>query len=158
MVSVCFVCLGNICRSPTAEGVFRHLVRQAGLEEKIEIDSAGTGGYHVGERPDPRSRAAAERRGIQVDGCARKFAPADFQRFDYVLAMDGANLEALQAMRPASGRATLSLLRAFDPAAPAGSFVPDPYYGGDSGFDEVIDQCLRACKGLLAHIRQEHGL
>jgi protein-tyrosine phosphatase len=158
MVSVCFVCLGNICRSPTAEGVFRHLVEAAGLGGAIEIDSAGTGGYHVGDRPDPRSRAAAQRRGIRVDGCARQFVRADFDRFDYVLAMDGSNLEALRALRPKSCRGKLALLRSFDAAAPENSFVPDPYYGGDSGFDEVIDQCLRACEGLLAHIRREHGL
>ena len=158
MVSVCFVCLGNICRSPTAEGVFRHLVREAGLEHQIRIDSAGTAGYHCGDPPDSRSRAAAERRGILVDGCARQFVHADFARFDYVLAMDRTNLKELELLRPPDGRGHLGLLRSFDPSAPKDASVPDPYYGGASGFDEVLDQCVRACRGLLDHIRREHGL
>jgi protein-tyrosine phosphatase len=158
MVSVCFVCLGNICRSPTAEGVFRHLVQKAGLEHAIHVDSAGTGGYHCGEPPDSRARAAAKRRGIVVDGCARQFERSDFEKFDYVLAMDGSNLTHLEQMRPANAKAHLGLLRGFDPSAPEGAAVPDPYYGGASGFDEVLDQCLLACQGLLEHIRREHGL
>ncbi len=158
MVSVCFVCLGNICRSPTAEGVFRSLVREAGLEGAIRIDSAGTGGYHAGEPPDERARKAAARRGIVVDGRARKFRASDFSEFDYVLAMDASNLADLKALYSAGARARLSLLRAFDATAPEDAAVPDPYYGGDDGFDDVIDQCLRACRGLLEHIRQEHGL
>jgi protein-tyrosine phosphatase len=158
MVSVCFVCLGNICRSPTAEGVFRHLVEEAGLTQAIQIESAGTAGYHQGDPPDPRARAAAQRRGIRVDGCARQFVAADFARFDYVLAMDSSNYSDLERLRPKTARAKLSLLRAFDAEAPENACVPDPYYGGDSGFDEVLDQCLRACRGLLTQIRQEHRL
>jgi protein-tyrosine phosphatase len=158
MVSVCFVCLGNICRSPTAEGVFRHLVAKAGLDGAIRIDSAGTAGYHSGDPPDSRSRDAASRRGIVVDGCARQFKAADFSRFDYVLAMDGSNLADLEDLRPDTAQGTLRLLRSFDPTAPEGASVPDPYYGGASGFDEVLDQCLRACQGLLDHIRREHRL
>lgn len=158
MLSVCFVCLGNICRSPTAEGVFRHLVREAGLEQKILIDSAGTGDYHCGEPPDARSRAAARRRGIEVGGCARQFVASDFSKFDYVLAMDASNLENLMAMRPPNARGHVGLLRSFDPTAPENASVPDPYYGGDAGFDEVLDQCELACRGLLEHIRREHGL
>jgi protein-tyrosine phosphatase len=158
MVSVCFVCLGNICRSPTAEGVFRHLVENAGLAQAIQVDSAGTAGYHAGDRPDSRSRRAAEKRGIMVDGRARQFEASDFSRFDYVLAMDGSNLSDLEALRSDSDRGVLRLLRSFDHSAPADASVPDPYYGGASGFDEVLDQCLRACQGLLDHVRKEHGL
>lgn len=158
MVSVCFVCLGNICRSPTAEGVFRSLVAEAGLEALIRIDSAGTAGYHAGDPPDPRARKAAARRGITVHGQARQFLATDFGEFDYVLAMDGSNLANLEELYSEGVRAKLSLLRAFDATAPKHASVPDPYYGGDDGFDEVLDQCLRACRGLLEHIKKEHRL
>jgi protein-tyrosine phosphatase len=158
MVSVCFVCLGNICRSPTAEGVFRSLVAEAGLDAVIAIDSAGTAGYHAGEPPDARARSAAARRGITVDGRARQFLATDFDEFDYVLAMDRSNLAELEELRSERARARLSLLRAFDATAPEHAAVPDPYYGGADGFDEVLDQCLRACKGLLEHIKKEHRL
>lgn len=156
---LCFVCLGNICRSPTAEGVMHALVRDAGLASSIVIDSAGTGAWHVGELPDPRTRAAARARGLELTSTARLFVQADLDRFDYVLAMDGANLQALQRMaRTAGERARIHLLRSFDPAAPAGAEVPDPYYGGPRGFDEVLDMCERACRGLLAHLREKHEL
>lgn len=137
----------------------RHLVREAGLEHAIDVDSAGTAGYHTGELPDSRARAAAQRRGIVMVGRARQFKALDFEHFDYVLAMDAANLRDLRALAKNSGaRAKLRLLRAFDPAAPAEAAVPDPYYGGDAGFDEVLDLCDAACRGLLEHIRREHGL
>src|SRR5690349_5347502 len=110
MVSVCFVCLGNICRSPTAEGVFRSLVAEAGLDAAIHIDSAGTAGYHAGEPPDARARKAAERRGIRVHGQARQFLASDFEAFDYVLAMDGSNLADLAELYRDGARARLSLL------------------------------------------------
>lgn len=158
MVSVCFVCLGNICRSPTAEGVFRSLVVKAGLDSVIRIDSAGTAGYHAGEPPDRRACHAAARRGIQVHGRARQFLASDFDEFDYVLVMDGSNLADLRQLYSSGARAQLSLLRAFDASAPEHAAVPDPYYGGDDGFDEVLDQCLRACQGLLEHIKKEHDL
>ncbi|MBX3250346.1 MAG: low molecular weight phosphotyrosine protein phosphatase [Myxococcales bacterium] len=158
-VRLCFVCLGNICRSPTAEGVFRHLVVRAGLEHALEIDSAGTGGWHVGEAPDTRSAAAAAERGIRVDGAARKFVAADFARFDYVVAMDRSNRENLRKLAPtADARAKISLLRDHDPASPPESDVPDPYYGGPHGFEEVLDLCERACEALLASVRERHGL
>ncbi len=157
MVRVCFVCLGNICRSPTAEGVMRHLVAEAGLEGRIEIDSAGTGDWHIGAPPDTRSAAAAKRRGITLGGRARQFTPKDFERFDHVLAMDDKNHADLLAMAPAAARAKVRLLRSFDPASPAGASVPDPYYTTD-GFDEVVDLCLVACGHLLAHLREAHGL
>jgi protein-tyrosine phosphatase len=158
-ISVCFVCLGNICRSPTAEGVFRHLVAEAKLDESFEIDSAGTAGYHSGEPPDPRARAAGRRAGIAVGGRARQFLAADFARFDYVIAMDSSNLtdlKRLAASAEASGK--VRLLRAFDPAAAQGAPIPDPYYGDDRGFDEVLALCLVACGHLLAQIRTEHDL
>jgi protein-tyrosine phosphatase len=157
VVTLCFVCLGNICRSPTAEGVMRHLVREAGLEHRIKVESAGTAGYHCGDAPDRRARAAAKRRGIEVSGAARQFQRSDWQRCDYVLAMDHSNHEDLAAIAPPEARAKLHLLRSFDPASPAGADVPDPYYGGDDGFDHVLDLCIAACKPLLERIRREHG-
>lgn len=158
MVSVCFVCLGNICRSPTAEGVMKHLVAEAGLTQHIFVDSAGTAGYHAGERSDARSREAARRRGIQLDHVARQFRRSDFERFDYVLAMDLNNLDDLGQLAGPGAASKLQLLRAYDPSAPANAAVPDPYYGGEQGFEDVLDMCERACRGLLAHIRKEHGI
>ncbi len=151
--SVCFVCLGNICRSPTAEGVFLALIREEGLMTQIRVDSAGTAAYHTGERADRRSRQFAERRGYELPSVARQFVAEDFARFDYVLALDRENLRNLKALSqgiPFQGH--LGLLRDFDPTAPKGSSVPDPYYGGDQGFEEVLNQCERACRGLLEHI------
>jgi protein-tyrosine phosphatase len=153
-VRICFVCLGNICRSPTAHGVMERLVRDAGLAERVALDSAGTGAWHVGELPDPRSRAAAKKRGYEVTHRARKFVAADFDRFDLVLAMDVDNLASLERLargRPAAP--PIRLLRAFDASAPDGAEVPDPYSGEDDGFEDVLDICERACRGLLAHIR-----
>lgn len=159
MLRVCFVCLGNICRSPTAEGVMRHLVARAGLAEQIDVDSAGTAAYHAGERPDRRARAVAKARGIDLVGRARQFVEADWERFDYVLAMDTENFTDLAGSAPLSAKeGKLRLLRSFDPDAPANASVPDPYYGGAGGFERVLDLCEAACQGLLAHIRAEHGL
>lgn len=148
---VCFVCLGNICRSPTAEGVMRHLVTQAGLAEAWVLDSAGTGGWHKGEPPDPRAVTAAAARGIVVEGRARRFEPADFDRFDLVLAMDRENrANLLRLCRDAGDVAKVRLLRDHDPAAAPESDVPDPYYGGPDGFVEILDQIEAACRGLLS--------
>lgn len=158
MVRLCFVCLGNICRSPTAEGVMRHLVEQAGLTSLIEIDSAGTAAYHTGNPPDRRSRQAAAARGIEVGGRARQFQAADWDRFDYVLAMDRSNYEDLERIAPPEARSKLFLLRSFDPASPPGASVPDPYYGGAEGFEEVLDLCEAACRGLLDHLLERHAL
>ena len=148
MIRVCFVCLGNICRSPTAEGVMIYLVQKRGSSDHFEIDSAGTAGYHVGEPADQRSAQAARKRGVELPSRARQFVPVDFERFDYVLAMDTANLEALQRL----GGENVHLLRDFDPQSPKGSSVPDPYYGGDQGFEIVLDQCFAACEGLLEQL------
>ena len=158
MIRVCFVCLGNICRSPTAEGLFRGLVEQAGLADDFVIDSAGTSGWHVGEPPDVRATEAAAERGYELGGGSRKFVAADFPRFDYVLAMDGENLADLRRLsRSAEERAKISLLRDHEAGA-QGQDVPDPYYGGDDGFEDVLDICERGCRGLLDTIRREHGL
>ena len=153
-VSVLFVCLGNICRSPTAEAVFRERVIAAGLEEKIRIDSAGTGDWHIGRAPDPRTREAAARRGYQMDSLrARQVSPQDFYEFDVVLAMDNANLSDLQAMQPAD--VTVTLGRFLDYASGAAvSEVPDPYYGGEDGFDRVLDLIEGGADGLLDALRE----
>jgi protein-tyrosine phosphatase len=159
VVRICFVCLGNICRSPIGEGVLRHLVQQAGLDVAVEVDSAGTAGYHEGEPPDVRASRAARRVGIEVAGRARQFQPSDFQRFDYVLAMDRSNYDALRALaKDAASRSKVRLLRSFDPESPEDASVPDPYYGGDEDFDEVVRQCLAACGPLLAELRRKHGI
>jgi protein-tyrosine phosphatase len=159
MVRVCFVCLGNICRSPTAAGVMRHLVRQAGLEAEIQVDSAGTIAYHAGEPPDRRAQQAARARGMRLSGSARKFSRGDWSRFDYVLAMDRDNYDDLAATAPAGAVGTrLRMLRSFDPASGPTDPVPDPYYGGEHGFDDVLDLCEAACRGLLDHLRREHGI
>lgn len=153
MTRVCFVCLGNICRSPTAEGVFRHLVAEAGLDDRLEIDSAGTAAYHAGESPDRRSAATARRRGVSLVGRARQFIREDFERFDHVLAMDRSNLDALLRLAPSdTARAKVRLLRDHDPDSPPGAEVPDPYYGGPDGFDDVFDICMAACRGLLREL------
>ncbi|MBW2425321.1 MAG: low molecular weight phosphotyrosine protein phosphatase [Deltaproteobacteria bacterium] len=157
-LGVCFVCLGNICRSPTAEGVMRKLVAEVGLEPRIEVESAGTAAYHAGELPDRRSRDAARRRGLRLESRARQFLEPDFARFDFVLAMDQENLAHLEALRPSPHiGGHLGLLRDFDPLAAPLAEVPDPYYGGARGFDEVLDICEAACLGLLEHIRTSRG-
>ena len=158
-VRVCFVCLGNICRSPTADGVMVHLVEQEGLTDHILVDSAGTSAYHAGEPADPRSAKTARRRGYALTSRSRQFVAADWARFDYVLAMDRSNLRNLSRLPGArSFGGTLALFRDFDPESPAGSDTPDPYYGGPGGFDDVLDICERGCAGLLDHIRQHHTL
>ncbi len=148
---VLFVCLGNICRSPTAEGVMRELVRQAGREQEYVLDSAGTGGWHVGSPPDERATTAARARGVELEGSARQVTREDFEHFDLILAMDRVNLRDLRELAPdAAARERVHLLREFDPAGGDDLDVPDPYYGGPGGFDEVLDLVEAACKGLLA--------
>jgi Protein-tyrosine-phosphatase len=155
MVKVLFVCTGNICRSPTAEGVFRHLVKQAGLDHRIATDSAGTHGYHVGEAPDPRSQRAAKTRGVDLsDLRARKVTTADFADFDYILAMDHGHLTQLRRMTPPDSGATVALFLDYVPGA-AGREVPDPYYGEGTHFTEVLDLCEAGAAGLLEAIRRE---
>ena len=152
MVKVLFVCAGNICRSPTAERVFAHRVDQRGLAAQITADSAGVGGWHIGEPPDRRAQAAALRRGVDLSAQqARQITPSDFHAFDYVLAMDRDNLSALAALRPADATAALNLFLDFAPDAGVAE-VPDPYYGGPEGFEQVLDLVERAAEGLLEAI------
>ena len=151
-----FVCLGNICRSPTAEGVMRRLLREQGLEDRVEVDSAGTGDWHAGEPPDRRAAAAARARGTVLDGAARQVTPADFERFELIVAMDGDNLADLRAVAPdGAARAKLRRLREFDAASVAAGQldVPDPYYGGADGFERVLDVVEAGCRGLLDELR-----
>lgn len=156
MTRILFVCLGNICRSPTAEGVMRALVAQAGLEHSIELDSAGTGAWHVGSSPDERATTAASARGVALEGSARQVRTTDFKDFDLLIAMDSANLRDLRALAHGDEeRAKVRLLREFDPAsAGAGDLdVPDPYYGAGDGFAKVFDLVHAACEGLLAQVQ-----
>jgi protein-tyrosine phosphatase len=158
VVRICFVCLGNICRSPTAEAVMRHLVAQEGMDDRVEVDSAGTGDWHVGAPPDGRACAVGEARGIPLSGHARQFTAKDFGRYEHVIAMDRSNRDDLLGMaRTPAERSKVRLLRSFDASAPPDADVPDPYYGGPRGFDEVFDICERACRGLLDHLRRAHG-
>jgi protein-tyrosine phosphatase len=151
--SVLFVCTGNICRSPTADGVFRHLVREAGLEAKVRVDSAGTHDYHAGEPPDERAQLHALRRGYDLSALrARQVARGDFERFDLVLAMDRGHLRALQRLAPPEHRHKLRLFMEFA-ATRRRDEVPDPYYGGAGGFEEVLDMVEDAARGLLEELR-----
>jgi protein-tyrosine phosphatase len=155
-VKLLFVCMGNICRSPTAEGVMRHLLREEGLEDEITVDSAGTGAWHVGNPPDRRATAAARARGIVLEGAARQVRPSDFDDYDLLLVADRENLADLRAIAPdEAARAKVRLLREFDPASDGAADldVPDPYYGGPDGFEDVLDLVEAACRGLLAEVR-----
>jgi protein-tyrosine phosphatase len=150
---VLFVCMGNICRSPTAEGVFRHALQLHG-DKSIEIDSAGTHAYHTGEPPDRRAIAAAQRRGIDLSGLrARQVADEDFARFDLILAMDRDNLDLLQRRAPAHSQERIKLVMEFAPDAYTRE-VPDPYYGGAKGFEEVLVLLEKAAQGLLRELRK----
>ncbi len=158
MIRVLFVCLGNICRSPTAEGVFRDLVHREGLQDRIGTDSCGTGNWHVGDPPDARAVAEATRRGIPLDDLrARQLRPTDFETFDYVLGMDRRNLASLHSQCPPDHAAKVRLFLSFDTGARE-TEVPDPYYGGPDGFRDVFDMIDAASQGLLAHIRSAHDL
>ncbi len=150
------MCLGNICRSPSAEAVFRAHVDRTGLTDRIAVDSAGTGDWHVGNPPDHRAQAAASRRGVDLSGLrARVVGPEDFHRFDYVLAMDDDNLADLEAMCPPGREERLALFLDFAPAL-GERHVPDPYYGGARGFEVMLDLIEGGSRELLAHIRRTH--
>jgi len=146
-VRILFVCMGNICRSPTAEGVMRHLLAERGLKDEVEVQSAGTGGWHAGAPPDARSARAAAARGITLEGAARQVTRADFEDFDLLVAMDRDNLADLRAIAPAGTEHKVRLLLA------DGRDVPDPYYGGPHGFENVLDLVETACKQLLDELR-----
>lgn len=157
-MSVLFCCMGNICRSPTAEGVFRRQVAEAGLENRVRIDSAGTHAYHVGHAPDPRSQAAAVARGFALGELrARQVGLQDFAEFDYILAMDNGNLAELRRVAPMEHRARLGLFMEYGTRYAAVE-VPDPYYGNLEGFEQVLDMVEDACTGLLVAIKKELGL
>ena len=154
IVRILLVCLGNICRSPTAEGVLRHLAAQEAPDLKIEIDSAGTADYHIGAPPDSRSQRAALRRGIDLSALrARQVTLDDFARFDLILAMDRENLRELQAMKPPGSHASLKLFLEYAPELNLRD-VPDPYYRDAAAFEEVLDLAGAASRGLLASLRQ----
>jgi protein-tyrosine phosphatase len=153
---VLFVCLGNICRSPAAEAVFAKLAADAGAADDFTIDSAGTGAWHVGESADARMRRAAKNRGIMITSVARQVSRGDFERFDLLVAMDASNFDALLRMAPAGHRSKVVLFRDFDPQSP-GEDVPDPYYGGDDGFDDVLNIVTRAGEGLLAELTKRRA-
>jgi len=158
-IRLCFVCLGNICRSPTAEAIMLSLVEESGLEEHIEIASAGTSAEHVGEDADPRAQACAVGRGLSLDNLADQFLEQDFERFEYILAMDNEVVDDLSSIAPDDeSQEKVFLLRAFDPAARGNREVPDPYYGGNDGFDKVFDICESACQALLEHLIEHHDL
>lgn len=150
---VLFVCLGNICRSPTAEAVFRHLLAQSQAGPDIEVDSAGIGDWHIGEPPDQRAQAAARRRGLDMSRIrARQIVHEDFALFDLILAMDRQNLAELKRRAPAQYRERVRLFLEFAPELETLE-VPDPYYGGDAGFEAVLDLAEQAARGLLGHLR-----
>ncbi len=152
-IRVLMVCLGNICRSPTAEAMLRLKVREAGLDDRVEVDSAGTADYHVDSPPDRRAVAHGERRGLAMQQLrGRQVERADFERFDFILAMDGENLADLERIRPRGSRAKVALLMSYAPHA-ASREVPDPYYGGAEGFERVLDLAAAAADGFIADLR-----
>lgn len=154
-IRVLFVCLGNICRSPTAHGVFEKMVAEAGLENYVDVDSCGTAGYHVGEKPDQRSAQAALARGYPLNHLrARQFQSADFDNFDYILTMDRNNLSDITHLKPQTYSGTLDLLLSFGEGL-SYKEVPDPYYGGDQGFQLVLDLIEDASRNLLSEIKQK---
>lgn len=153
-IGILMVCMGNICRSPTAEGVFRRRLKDAGLEKSVRLDSAGTHAYHVGNAPDPRARNAAAQRGYDLNGLrGRQVSARDFEEFDLILAMDEENLENLRHACPMDQAHKLRLFLSYSERY-RGKEVPDPYYGGPQGFDRVLDMIEDASDGLLAEIRR----
>lgn len=151
---ICFVCLGNIVRSPLAENLFQSVVEEAGVADRYQVDSAGTSGWHLDEPPDGRMRRVAAARGLNYTGRARRFSREDFNRFDLIVAMDASNREDLMDLAPnAEARAKVRLLREFDPHGGPNVPVPDPYYGGIDGFEEVYQIVERSCRGLFEALR-----
>lgn len=159
MIDVLFVCLGNICRSPLAEVLFEHKVKEAGLEQTIRVDSAGTGGWHVGELPDPRSREVAAKHGIVLSSRSRKLREQDLQDFHYLIVMDDSNLRDVKSIARHRKwvRAKIVKMRHFDTLAPDAD-VPDPYYGSSQEFEEMYETLDRSTEALLQHIRTEAGI
>ena len=153
---VCFVCLGNICRSPLAEGVFQALINEKCLENQIIIHSAGTGGWHVGSAPDRRMQATAREKGIQLTSRAQQIQAGDIRRFDLILAMDQSNLEAMEYLcSPEMAAKKIRLFRSFDPEVDGDLDVPDPYYGRDDGFEHVFQIVHRTCPPILEYVQSQ---
>jgi protein-tyrosine phosphatase len=154
-IRVLFVCLGNICRSPLAEAIFKHKVREKGLDELIYADSCGTSNYHIGGSPDPRTIANATKNGIVIDHCGRQFSTDDFESFDYILAMDSSNYRNIMRLDNSSKfAAKVNMMRDFDPNGEGD--VPDPYHGGERDFQEVFDILDRSIENFLIHLEHEH--
>lgn len=156
-VKVLFVCLGNICRSPLAEGIFRHKVKDRGLEEAFKIDSCGTADYHIGEKPDSRSVANAKKNGVLYSHRGRQLKRFDFNDFDYILPMDDSNIENVEKLQPEGATATILKMRNFDDEG-VGQDVPDPYYGGENGFQLVFEILDRSTENLLNELVEKHHL
>lgn len=160
MTSILFVCLGNICRSPLADGIFCHLVKERGLEDHYTVDSAGTSAYHAGDPADSRSIAVARKHGIAVPSISRQVRASDYTEFEWVVAMDRQNLSDLQAKEPSESSARLVLLRDYDPESGGKGKdldVPDPYYGGPGGFDTVHAMVARSCERLLDALEEQRA-
>lgn len=158
-IRVLFVCLGNICRSPLAEAIFNHKLRQTNFHHLVEADSCGTSNYHIGESPDPRTIANAKKNGVSIEHSGRQFDPSDFERFDFILAMDRSNLNNIMKVSGSDRYvAKVALMRNYDPKTQGGD-VPDPYYGGEAGFEEVFSILDRSVDELLSHIERSllHG-
>ena len=156
MTRVLFVCLGNICRSPLAEAIFNQLLKEKGLAQEISCDSAGTGDWHVGEPPDPRTQEVAQHYRVPLNHRGRQFAPPDFETYDYIIAMDGKNRQHIESLADVSESASyqLFLMRDFDNTSEDPD-VPDPYWGGEQGFDDMYHLLRRCCDNLLNHIQQQ---
>lgn len=153
-MKVLFVCLGNICRSPLAEGIMSHRITEAGLADKIEVDSCGTSNYHIGDKPDVRTRTNAKKNGISLNHLGRQLTEMDLEEFDFILAMDRSNHQNIMRLKNASKHISkIKLMREFDPAQ--GDEVPDPYYGGEQGFQEVFEILDRSVEGFISHLRSQ---
>lgn len=153
-LNLCFVCLGNICRSPLAEAVFKRKAADGGMGALLRAESRGTGTWNLGKSPDHRMQACARRRGIELDGLARLFSPEDFDVFDLILPMDEARAQELEVMAPSGSRARIELFRLYDPLAGGETDVPDPYYGGSEAFESVFRMVDRTCEALVSAIQR----